>query len=235
MAVDARRSEVARLGRGRFFGEISVLDGRTEDGRRRRGPAVSVPRDPSRGRPRRAGCPARRCLGDARDPGRAPCAATEINRSRSGSSGEPGRPCAGLVPQHGEERFVHRQVAVASVARVVQVDVRLVEPGLGRQHVRDQPHPSDGSARVRCRPVPRGVVVERASARLDDDGHVSIPVPSGAAARAPASQSSGAWNCDRTGADRGQWFEPRTYSIGPASAAVSCSAIQHVTISGGTR
>src|SRR4029453_6948546 len=57
----------------------------------------------------------------------------------------------------------------------------------------------------------------------------------GCASRTPASQSSGAGNCALEGGETPQWFEPRTYAIGPASAAVSCSDIQHVTISGGTR
>ncbi len=60
-------------------------------------------------------------------------------------------------------------------------------------------------------------------------------MPSGAAERGPASQSSGAWNCERVGGDFGHVCEPRTNSIGPASACVSCSEIQHVIISGGTR
>ena len=66
-------------------------------------------------------------------------------------------------------------------------------------------------------------------------GTVSSSVPSGAAARGPASQSSGAWNSDLLGGDFGHVCDPYTNSIGPASACVSCSEIQHVTISGGTR
>ncbi len=64
-------------------------------------------------------------------------------------------------------------------------------------------------------------------------GTVSSSVPSGAAARGPASQSSGAWNSVRAGGDFGHVCEPRTNSIGPASACVSWSEIQHVIISGG--
>src|SRR5207247_10280800 len=43
-------------------------------------------------------------------------------------------------------------------------------------------------------------------------GTISNSAPSGAAARAPASQSSGAWNCARSGADFGQRVGPRSYS-----------------------
>ncbi len=46
-------------------------------------------------------------------------------------------------------------------------------------------------------------------------GTSSGSAPSGAAPRTGASQSSGAWNCERCGALRGQRWEPRTYSIGP--------------------
>ena len=70
---------------------------------------------------------------------------------------------------------------------------------------------------------------------LTTTGTTSSSTPSGAAFRAGASQSSGAWNCDRSGGDFGHRCEPRTYSIGPASAVVSCSEIQHVSISAGTR
>ena len=66
-------------------------------------------------------------------------------------------------------------------------------------------------------------------------GTRSSSVPSGAASRGPASQSSGAWNCERAGGDFGHVCEPRTNSIGPASACVSWSEIQQVIISGGTR
>ena len=66
-------------------------------------------------------------------------------------------------------------------------------------------------------------------------GTMSSSVPSGAALRAGASQSSGAWNCERSGGDFGQRCEPRTYSIGPASAVVSWRESQHVSISAGTR
>ena len=70
---------------------------------------------------------------------------------------------------------------------------------------------------------------------LTTTGTVSGSAPSGAAARAPASQSSGAWNSVRDGGDFGHVCEPRTNSSGPASAWVSWSEIQQVIISGGTR
>jgi len=66
-------------------------------------------------------------------------------------------------------------------------------------------------------------------------GIVSSSTPWGAASRAPASQSSGAWNCERVGGDFGQSCEPRTNSSGPAPDGVSWRETQHVTISGGTR
>src|SRR6476646_1358668 len=66
-------------------------------------------------------------------------------------------------------------------------------------------------------------------------GTVSGSTPSGAASRAPVSQSSGAWNCERVGGDFGQACDPRTNSSGPASGCVSCSEIQQVIISDGTR
>src|SRR4029453_11043178 len=57
----------------------------------------------------------------------------------------------------------------------------------------------------------------------------------GCASRTPTSQSSGAWDCAREGGETPQWFEPRTYAIGPAPAAGSCSAAQHPPTPGGQR
>ena len=70
---------------------------------------------------------------------------------------------------------------------------------------------------------------------LTTTGTCSGSAPLGAAARAGASQSSGAWNSPREGGTLGQRCEPRTYSIVPPWARVSSSATQHVIISGGTR
>ena len=71
---------------------------------------------------------------------------------------------------------------------------------------------------------------------LTTTGTISSSATSaGCASRTPASQSSGAWKAAREGGETPQWFEPGTYAIGPASAEVSCSVNQHVTISGGTR
>ena len=66
-------------------------------------------------------------------------------------------------------------------------------------------------------------------------GTTSSSAASGAALRAGVSQSSGAWNCERSGGDFGHRCEPRTYSIGPASLVVSWREIQQVSISAGTR
>jgi hypothetical protein len=41
-------------------------------------------------------------------------------------------------------------------------------------------------------------------------GTISISASAGLASRTPANQSSGAWNCDRSGGVHGQWLEPRT-------------------------
>ena len=94
-----------------------------------------------------------------------------LRQSIAGSDGEPRRPVPGLVPEHGEERLVEREVALPAVARVDEVDVRLVEAHLDGQHVGDERHPRDGCVRVRCGAVPGEAVVERATARLDDDRH----------------------------------------------------------------
>ena len=107
-----------------------------------------------------------------------------------------------VVPEHGEERLVHRGVAVAPVARVDQVDVAMVEARGGGEHVGDEGHPSHGAARVRLGAVPREVVVEGAAAGCTTTGTISISASAGFASRTPASQSSGAWNCDRSGGVR---------------------------------
>ena len=78
--------------------------------------------------------------------------------------------------------------------------------------------------------------MERTAAGLDDDrDDLELAVSAGWASRTPASQSSGAWNWRPGGRRHAPMVRARTYAIGPASAAVSCSDIQHVTISGGTR
>ncbi len=41
-------------------------------------------------------------------------------------------------------------------------------------------------------------------------GTTSISASAGFAARTPSSQSSGAWNCERSGGVHGQWLDPRT-------------------------
>ena len=86
-----------------------------------------------------------------------------------GQLGEPGRAVAALVPEDGEERLVEREVAAPAVARVHEVDLLVVEPHVGGDHVRDERHPRDGCIRVRRRPVPAEPVMERSAAGLDDD------------------------------------------------------------------
>ena len=156
--------------------------------------------------------------------------------SRDRAAAEPRRPVPALVPQHREERLVQREVALALVARVDEVDVRLVEAHLDRQHVRDERHPRHRGVRVRRRAVPREAVVERAAARLDDDRHEVELGALRSGVRGPARASPPArGTASAPGGDFGHRCEPRTYSIGPASAVVSWSEIQQVSISAGTR
>src|SRR5688500_20143486 len=67
---------------------------------------------------------------------------------------------------------------------------------------------------------------------LTTTGTVSISVPSGAAARTGASQSSGAGNGERSGGDTGRWCEPGPAATGPEAEGVSWRAGQHEAVSG---
>src|SRR5215211_4274760 len=78
---------------------------------------------------------------------------------------EPGGPAAVLVPQHGEERLVERQVAPAPVARVDDVRVLRMEAGLHRDEVGDERAALDVGL-VRARPVEGQREVEGAAAGL---------------------------------------------------------------------
>ena len=74
------------------------------------------------------------------------------------------------VPEHREERLVHRQVAAAPVARVDLVDVGRVEAGVGGDQVGDD-RAAVARRLVGSRAVEGQRVVERAAARLDHDRH----------------------------------------------------------------
>ena len=149
--------------------------------------------------------------------------------------GEPGRAVARLVPEHGEERLVEGEVAALAVARVDEVDVALVEARLAGIMCETSAMRATDAFAFGGDPCHVRAWWNEPPPALTATGTTSGSTPPGAAARAGASQSSGAWNCERCGGVRGQRCEPRTYSRGPASAGRSSSEIQHVIISAGTR
>ena len=145
----------------------------------------------------------------------------------SGSSDEPRRPVAVAIPQHREERLVHREVAVPAVARVVRR--RRSSRGSARSTAacaRRAPSAATVPLRVRLRAVPRRVVVERAAAGLDHDrddlelGHVrGLRVPN---AGQPVLGRVELRPRGRRDCPSGS--TPRTYAIGPGVGGRSRAA-----------